>query len=305
MNRLLITGARGFIGRHCIQPALEAGYEVHGTVSSKSVPDDLKDLPVKWHTSDLLAPDACDQLIHDIRPSHVLHTAWVTAHGDYWESPDNLLWVAASAKLIHAFAEQGGKRFVTVGSCAEYDWANDIFNEDTTPENPATLYGEAKLAVSRILMAAARTQEFSAANGRIFFGYGPYENEKRIIPYACQTLARQEIASFASGQLLRDFMHVSDIGRGMVALLQSDIAGGCNISSGEPVRLADIVEIIGKQSGHPDLVKLGAFPDRAGDPPLLVGDNRKLLATGWTQEISLQEGLAQTYKWWQENKKTK
>jgi len=302
MKRLLITGARGFIGRHCLQPALKADFEVHGTISPGSVVDDnLSKLPVKWHKSNLLEPGASEQLVAEIRPSHILHAAWTTSHGDYWSSIENLAWINTSLELINAFCRHNGERFVTIGSCAEYDWASGFFSEKTSPDKPATLYGEAKLAVSRVLMASAATHGFSAANGRIFFAYGPYENKKRIIPYACQRLAQRKAANFSSGLLYRDFMHVSDIGRGMVALLQSELEGVCNVSSSTPIRLADIVETIGELSGQADLIKMGAIAGRPEEPPMLVGDNRKLLSTGWTPVTSLKEGLANTYAWWQEN----
>ena len=171
--------------------------------------------------------------------------------------------------------------------------------EDETPERPHTFYGRIKLAHHHALMASAEQLGFSAATGRIFFAYGPHENRARIIPYACRQLASGQAAEFSSGTFLRDFMHVDDIGRGFVALLDGETQGACNVSSEEAVSLAEIVTRLGEIAGRPDLVRLGARPDWPDDPPLLLGVNERLRRENWAPRIALADGLAQTYEWWQ------
>lgn len=298
MIRVLITGARGFVGRTVLQPLLDAGAELHATMSAPDVPAELAALPVAWHHADLRASGVGARLIDEVRPTHVLHAAWVTDHGKYWTSDENLLWVAATAELIHAFGRASGQRFVLAGTCAEYDWSYGFLSEEVAPERPHTLYGTSKLAAHKLLMAAAREYRFSAATGRIFFAYGPYENAQRIIPYACRTLARGEEARFSSGTQFRDFMHVDDVGRGFAKLLLSGLDGACNVSSGSPVALIDIVKIIGAIAGASDRLRFGALADRPDDPPLIVGDSRKLRSLGWSPEIDLTTGLKETFAWW-------
>jgi nucleoside-diphosphate-sugar epimerase len=296
LKRVLVTGARGFVGRHCLAPAVAAGFDVWATTSTRNAaPEGLEGLGVKWRSLDILAPGALENLLAEIRPTHMLHMAWETTHGSYWSSPANLDWLAAGAKLFRAFPESGGERLVVAGTCAEYDWGCDRMVENEALEHPATLYGRIKLAHHHAMMAAAAEMGFSAATGRIFFAYGPYENAKRIIPYACHQIAMGKPAEFGSGRLLRDFMYVEDVAAGFVALLNSDIEGACNVSSGAGVSLAEIVMNIGKIGGRPDLIRLGTRPDRPDDPPTLVGDNAKLRATGWVPSIPLDDGLRRAY----------
>lgn len=299
LKRLLITGGRGFIGRHCLVPALEAGHEVHAVASSARRPLIETDPPVAWHTVDLLAPGEVEKLIEAVKPTHILHTAWETTHGSYWSSATNLDWLALITRIVRSFATYGGQRIITAGSCAEYDWAGGVMHENVTANRPHTFYGRIKLAHHDVLMAAAAQFGFSAATGRIFFGYGPHENSSRIIPYACQQLAKGEAAEFSSGNQLRDFMHVYDIGRGFITLLDSDISGICNVSFGEAVSLSEIVTKLGEIAGRPELVKLGARHDRPDDVAILCGDNSLLKYTGWKPTISLEHGLADTFAWWQ------
>lgn len=297
-RRLLITGGGGFVGRHCLAPALAAGFEVWATTSTRRSLESCPGTPnVDWRAIDLLMPGALEALICEIKPTHLLHTAWETTHGSYWTSPANLDWLALGARLCKSFAENGGKRLVSAGTCAEYDWNCGYMVEGVTPERPHTFYGRIKLAHHQALTAAAEQLGFSAVTGRIFFAYGPYENPSRIVPYACTQLAKGEPAELGTGQFYRDFMHVEDVAAAFVALLQSDISGAANIGSAVPTSLADIVTTLGNITGRHDLIRLGARPDRPGDPPMVVGDNAKLRATGWKPANTLPEGLASAFDW--------
>ena len=74
MRRVLITGASGCLGRHCLAPLVERAGEVHAlTRRGVGVPG------ATAHAFDLLAPDGLDELVKRIRPTHLLHLAWETA----------------------------------------------------------------------------------------------------------------------------------------------------------------------------------------------------------------------------------
>ena len=297
MKKLLITGAKGFVGRHCLLPAIASGYEIHAITSNPNIDASLKIEGVNWHVANLLEYGAIEGLIGTLRPSHMIHTAWETSHGSYWTDPKNLDWLNLGTRIVKAFAQNGGERIVSAGTCAEYDWSHGYMVEGVTPENPATFYGQMKLAHHNLLQSSAQQLGFSAATGRIFFGFGAYENPNRIIPYACRSFINGEYAKFSSGTQYRDFMEVSDIGTGFIALLNSDLRGACNISSGVTSRLGDIVTMLGKISGRPELIGLGEIQDRPNDPKMIVGDNSKLLSTGWRPSLSLEEGLNKTMNW--------
>ena len=102
MKRILLTGADGFIGRHTIPFLINKGYEVHA-VSYPVNQDVIEDKNVFWHHCNLLDPVGQKQLITEIKPTHLLHFAWVTTPGEYWTSPENSRWVKASSGLLTNF----------------------------------------------------------------------------------------------------------------------------------------------------------------------------------------------------------
>src|SRR5689334_19533914 len=119
MKKVLITGASGFIGRECLSLLTDLNYEVYA-LTSKTPSFFLEN--VQWIKFDLLKDFSIDDLLKKIKPSHLLHLAWVTTPGKLWEAKENLDWLELSTHLIEAFAHNGGKRAVLAGTCAEYDW---------------------------------------------------------------------------------------------------------------------------------------------------------------------------------------
>ena len=121
MKKVLLTGASGFVGRHCLPALVARGYEVHAVSSSATAPADTPP-GVRWHQADLLDGAQVSALLAQVRPRHLLHSAWYAVPGKYWTAPENFRWVRASLHLLQTFAAHGGRRVVVVGSSAEYDW---------------------------------------------------------------------------------------------------------------------------------------------------------------------------------------
>lgn len=298
MKRVLLTGATGFIGRHCIEPLLALDdAEVHAVSTSGG---EEKTAGVRWHRADLLDCEQMRRLVSEVAPTHLLHMAWYAVPGAYWTSLENFRWVRASLDLFEAFAEHGGQRVVVAGTCAEYDWTGDgVCSESSTPLAPATLYGACKHALRVMLEAFARQKNLSAAWGRIFFLYGPHEHPDRLVASVIRSLLRGAPAPCSHGNQLRDFLHVADVAAAFVALFKSDTEGAVNIASGGEVALKDVVLEIGDRLNGRDLVQLGARPAPAGEPPRLVADVTRLRReVGWSPERDLHEGLEETIVWW-------
>jgi nucleoside-diphosphate-sugar epimerase len=299
--RILITGGTGFVGRPLLTTLKADGIwnEIHATHRQTSRPIPTMD-GVHWHEADLLDETVPDALIDHIQPSHVIHTAWVTDHGTFWNDPANARWLDASLKLANAFIRKGGKRFVNLGSVAEYEWQMGRMVEGVTPEHPATPYGAAKLAFHRALMEQGKCGNVSTATARVFFVYGPYEKPGRLVPTACRAIINGQPEAFGSLFQWRDFLHVTDLARGIVALTRSDLEGAVNIGSGGPVRLNFLLDTLEKLSGRSDLFQRGARKDPENDPPILFADVAKLAQTGWLPLVGYEEGLANALNYWRD-----
>ncbi|MDX8392429.1 MAG: NAD(P)-dependent oxidoreductase [Mariprofundaceae bacterium] len=296
MQRVVVTGANGFIGRHTLSLLANAGFEVHALCrSGQSEPLER----VRWHTLDLMDDNAVDALLNDLQATHLLHLAWYTEHGKFWHADENLNWIACSLHLLACFARHGGKRVVMAGSCAEYDWQYGHCTEEQTPCHANTLYGVCKHALHQVAAAFCLQHDVSLAWGRVFFLYGPNETASRFVPLVINGLLRQQSVPCSDGHQLRDFMHVADVGAAFAALLASDLTGAVNIASGEPFTLRAIGEKMMRNIGGDGRVDFGALPNRRDDPDVLTADVSRLYnELGWKPFFSLQSGLADSIAWW-------
>jgi len=297
VKRVLVTGGRGFIGRHAIRPLTERGYEVLVPTRSASAG---RDLGVHLVSCDLLSPGAAERLVAETQPTHLLHLAWYTEHGSFWNSRENLAWLAASVRLIGAFTAAGGRRAVIAGSCAEYDWcAPQPCIESATPLRPHTFYGTCKKALFEVTSAHAALAGLSLAWGRIFLVHGPHEAHARFVPSLIRSMLARQAVPMTHGLQRRDLLHAADVAEAFAALLDSEVIGPVNIGSGDPVRLVDVASHIAGRLDAAQFLRAGELPARPDDPGALFPDVKRLTdEVGWKPRFSLAAGLDDSIAWW-------
>ena len=289
-RRILVTGASGFLGRHCVTALASAGAQVVAlSRNGGAFPDGVEVLGC-----DLLDPASRRHALGAARAECLVHFAWHADARDRWRTPANLDWISASLALAQEFAAAGGKRFVFVGSCAEYDWSQPLLSETDTPLRPATLYGAAKAATGMALAAAADALGIGFAWPRVFFCYGPGEPSGRLVLDLIAGLSRGERVACTDGEQYRDFMHASDIGRAISEIALGDGIGPINVATGAAVAVKQVIGEVARQIGRPELVDLGAIVRSPSDPPLLGADISRLQALGFVPRFDLASGIADT-----------
>jgi nucleoside-diphosphate-sugar epimerase len=296
-QRVLITGASGFIGRNCLQRFVNRGYEVTATAATR-VGDD--EPGISWRQADMLDSDQIADVVADAQADTLLHLAWIVKPGEAYTSPENFRWVTSSMELVEQFVQRGGQRVIVAGTCYEYDQTYGWCHERRTPTNPDTVYGVCKNALRQLLSAYCNTADVSFAWPRIFFLYGPYEHPNRLVSSVVRSLLNGEAAKCSHGRQLRDYLYVEDLADALVALCESDIQNEINIASGAPVTLAEIVTRIGVLLERRDLIQLGALPSRPSEVPLIAADTTRLREQlGWSPMYGLDDALRGTIAWWQ------
>ncbi len=286
--RVLLTGASGFLGQYVLRALRQQGIDVVTVARSKP------ESSVDFIEADLLSIINFEALLKQTRATHLLHLAWYTEHGKYWTSPLNLRWQEATSRLVEAFCVAGGKQVVVAGTCAEYDWSLGYCRENSTPLIPSSLYGTAKDATRRLVMAVCNEYQTPCAWGRIFLPYGNGESSTRLIPSLIEVLQKQRAPFGINAQAFRDFLHASDVAEGFVKLLIANATGAYNICSGEPIRLAEIVRTLASQLEADPGPLLALSIERPGEPTVLCGENLLLKSLGWRPKLALANGLIQS-----------
>jgi nucleoside-diphosphate-sugar epimerase len=297
--RVVVTGANGFIGAHTVRALVTSGDDVIAFVRADSDLSRLTDVAAEISVVevDILDRDSAAASVRRAKPEACIHAAWYAEPGRYLTSERNIPFVTATVDLAVACAREGAGRFVGLGTCFEYEPRTQPLTEDDAVR-PWTLYGATKLATWLILQQLGTLVGLGTAWARLFYQYGPNERPERLVPTTICSLLRGEEALATPGRQVRDFLHAADVGRAIVAIAGSDALGPVNVSSGRPVTVADIINMIGRILDRGDLIRLGAIPYGSGDPMHVVGDNGRLRSLGWAPQYGLEQGLADAVHWW-------
>jgi len=298
--KVFLTGASGFIGSHVARFLVNKGCDVLALVLPNEMLWRLADLigkieVVKGNLNDVASYRPA---LAEWQPEVCIHLAWFVEPGNYLHSPENIYALNASLTLLQTLSELKCQQFVGAGTCAEYNTDRGYLLEDD-PTDPVTLYAAAKLGCYLLGKQIAAAVGMRFAWGRIFYPYGPYEDERRVVPALIRILMKNQPFPATLGEQVRDYIYVEDVATALCVLAEKQANGVFNISSGAPVTIRQLLETIGNLMGCAELIQFGAQPYRVWEPPFICGDNQRLKGLGWKAAYTLHHGLSQTVHWWE------
>lgn len=305
--RLLVTGAAGFVGSAVASEAIRSGHDVLGIVRPKAnarPPDDASSR-LQLVAADFRDSVGMADIIRRSRPDVVVHIGWGGVDGasrnGIAQINDNIV---AACALIEACAEAGVRKFIGIGSQAEYGLLSGKVAEDQLAV-PASLYGAAKLSVQILTRQLAAQSGLSFAWLRLFAAYGPGDKPHWLIPSLIEAMLDGRRPKTTMGTQLWDYLHIDDVARGILAVAEKDAAEGIfNLGSGLPVPVRTIVEHIRDLAAPGMDLAFGEIPYGPAQIWHLEADVTRLkTATGWAPQIAIQPGLASTVAWHRERRR--
>lgn len=299
-DRILVTGASGFVGRHLID-RLRTLREIEVLALAG---------PRQAGGADLTDNDACRRAIEDFSPIKVVHLAAQSSVGVAFSDPD-AVWRAnfdATRNLARALAGLKRRPHLIFASSAEVYGAS--FNlgprSEGDPLAPQSPYGRSK-AAAEMLLADMAGDRLAVTTLRLFNHTGPGQDRRFAVPSFAAQIAAAEVGSDAPtirvGNLdaRRDFTDVEDMVDAYVAVIMGEAPDGArvfNTGSGQDRRIGDLLEHMLGLSNNPIRVELDAGRMRPSDIPVAAGDFSKFAdAFGWRPRRAIEDTLAAVLEW--------
>jgi dTDP-glucose 4,6-dehydratase len=304
-EKVLITGAAGFLGSHLCDRFIQEGYHVIGM--DNLITGDLRNIQHLFHLEQF------EFFHHDVSKfvfvpgdlKYILHFASPASPIDYLKIPIQTLKVSSlGTHNILGLAKVKGAR-VLVASTSEV-YGDPLVHPQTeeywgnvNPVGPRGCYDEAKRFMEAITMAYHDYHQLETRIVRIFNTYGPRMrlNDGRVLPaFIGQALRQEDLTMFGDGSQTRAFCYVDDLVEGIYRLLLSDYHLPVNIGNPDEITIKEFGEEIIKLTGTSQ--KLISLPLPKDDPKQRKPDIAKAKALlGWEPKVTRQEGLKITYEY--------
>jgi UDP-glucose 4-epimerase len=306
--RVLVTGATGFIGSHLVRRLVADGVEVHGLTSAVSSIYALRLVELResiaLHEASLVDRGAMEELVDEVRPSHVLHLGAYTHVGKSWQRVDECVQanVQGTVNLLQSLDGSGYSRFVNMGTSEIYGAVSSPFREDALAR-PLSPYAASKYAAECFCRVFHEGRGWPIVMLRPFNAYGPGQTADRVIPEVIVRALRGEELRMTQGRQTREFNYVEDIVDGIVrAATVPGIEGELlNLGCGQDVSIREVTTLILDLLGNPVAAQFGALPDRPTEIWEMRSDSTKAREMlDWKPQHSLTDGLEKTITWYRD-----
>jgi dTDP-glucose 4,6-dehydratase len=304
MSRIVVTGAAGFIGSHLCETLLARGDSVVGI--DNLITGDLHNIAhLRALDFQFIRHDVTQYIDVDGHVDSVLHWASPASPIDYLELPIQTLKVGSlGTHNALGLAKAKGATFVLASTSEVYGDPLEHPQKESywghvNPIGPRGVYDEAKRFAEAITLAYHRTHGVDTKIVRIFNTYGPRMRlrDGRAVPaFVSQALANEDVTVFGDGSQTRSFCYVSDLVRGILALMDAKTNEPVNIGNPHELTIEEIARTIIRLVGSKSTIVYRPLP--IDDPKQRQPDiTRARTLLGWEPTVGLEEGLRKSIEY--------
>lgn len=308
-QKVLVTGADGFIGSHLTEMLVAQGYQVKALSQYNSFNywgwledvNCLKEIDVL--NGDIRDPHYCKHITKDV--DIVFHLGALIAIPYSYVAPDSYVDtnIKGTLNICQAAMENGVSRVIHTSTSEVYGTAQYVPIDENHPLQPQSPYSASKIGADAMAMSFFNAFNLPVTIARPFNTYGPRQSARAVIPTIITQIANgQKQIKLGDVTPTRDFNYVLDTCRGFIDLARSEKAVGetVNIGSNFEISVGDTLNLIKDIMGSDvefitDDVRIR--PEKS-EVFRLWCDNTKINGmTGFVPEYSIRAGLEETIKW--------
>jgi GDP-4-dehydro-6-deoxy-D-mannose reductase len=322
MERCLITGAGGFVGRYLLEYFNKTDDAPRAVLGVDSRVSDVFDafgvsgnspaitrLTCRFESIDLMNQQQFAASVAEFQPDCLIHLAAMSSVAASWQDPAGCL--SKNTGILINVCESVKKhvprcRILAIGSSEVYGSAADTFVtlDETQPLRPANPYAVSRLAQENLIQIYTNVYGLDIVSTRSFSHTGPRQHQQFVVPSFLQQLLeakqheiknKSKIITLKTGHvdLIRDFSDVRDVVRAYHLLLKHGQTGQIyNVCRGEGISLRNIIESASRILEVETAVEVDPARLRPADSARVVGNPEKLRReTGWNPQFSLEQTL--------------
>ena len=316
MQRVLVTGADGFIGSHLTEALLAKGIEVRALAQYNSFNnwghlEGISSPGLEVVTGDVRDPDFCRHICRGVDTA--FHLAALIAIPYSYVAPDSYVDtnIKGTLNMCQAARDEGLQRLLVTSTSEVYGTALYVPIDEKHPRQPQSPYSATKIGADAIAISFHNAFDLPVTVVRPFNTYGPRQSARAFIPTVITQIAAG-MREIKVGDLspTRDFNYVTDTAAGFIALAECPEAIGkeINLATGRDVSMRQTLDTIASIMGVD--VKWTVDPARLrpdkSEERRLCGDNSLVTSlTSWRPQVSLEQGLEKTIRWFTEGDRLK
>jgi nucleoside-diphosphate-sugar epimerase len=284
LDKILLIGASGFIGKTLFNTIKKNEYQVFG-FGKEVIIHKHRDYKI-----DLFQPRSYIDLIERLKPNVVISTVWNTKL-NFWDSNMNEKYYKAHIQLFKICYDSGVRNIIGLGSAAEYGTNNLDCNASKSQVSAASDYGYYKYMTGNQLQNIAKSYQKNFIWLRIFQVYGKGERSHNLITTTIQNLRDSKNIQINNPNKILDWIHVEDVAEAIMLLINKKEAKGIfDIGSTVGTSVKTIVELIKKKvaNNRAEII----FEKRYSEPEGLVCSKEiELFKLNWKPRIDLESGI--------------
>jgi len=317
MNKYLITGFSGFVGRHFVEylennekNCLVMGIDIDNPDFRF---DKYKNIKVSFEKIDLLFKDQVEYIIHEFQPDYILHLASFSSVAFSWKEPVQSFQNNTNIflNLIDSVRKLNmSTRILSIGSSEEYGNVNDedLPLKEDHKLNPVSPYAVARISQEYLSKVYVDGYDMDIVLTRSFNHIGPMQKSIFFVSSVAKQLAELKRSGENRGNvvtgdvsIVRDFTDVRDVVRAYYLLLKRGKAGHIyNVCSGNGISLKDLIDIMARHLSIEVDIDIDNRLIRPADNKKIIGSNEKIKRElGWENIVPLEQSLKDIVSYWE------
>lgn len=315
MNKILVTGADGFIGSHLTEELVKKGHKVkafayYNSFNSWGWLDTLpKEImkEIEVFTGDVRDPNGVREAMKGM--DEVFHLAALIAIPFSYHSPDTYVDtnIKGTLNVLQAARDLNTSRVLITSTSEVYGTAQYVPIDEKHPYQGQSPYSATKIGADRLAESFYRSFNMPITIVRPFNTYGPRQSARAVIPtIITQLLAGKEEIELGSLTPTRDFNYVKDTANGFIEIAKSDktIGEEINIATQQEISIGQLAEELIRQiNPNAKIVcdEQRLRPEKS-EVNRLLGSNEKIKRlTNWEPKYTFEQGLAETIEFFKHN----